>query len=493
MDIMKKGLRFKTKTKIIIKAGIFLALVLLAVKSSTPKKLDSATLISVKDTLSSSRLSYVGAVATGNTVGSSLVTIKTSSLPGWATSDDTKNLFTNDTLMIGTRTNYTAIDIYDDDQIQIYHSGGGLQSGDADVDDPIIATRSAQHTVTFTPVTAINNGYYRVRLAATSGTQAQSHDGIPDANGFDFVGNISSGTWPNYITCPDSGTPTIAYSGGTNCPSGYSCVFCNYTGINSLAQKTITVGTTAPTQQVINPAPSSTTKTAGVADTYTFYVDHLDNSYSLIDSTQGKIAIIESVRVTAAVEPRIELTIAGMGVGTSSCGLPASVTTTAVTVPLGSLSITNFTNAAQSLTISTNADGGYAVTTLESDQLSKIIGAGLDTGVFIADTPGDTTTASHTTADEWVSTAVKGFGYSLHNSNAASVAFEYTSTTGGCDGVFCAKQFADNNNEAAQTLFSSTTVANSELAYVCYRAIIGATQEAGTYTNAVTYIASATF
>ncbi len=490
---MAKTLKIQPKAKKIIAAGTFLVLVLTLIKFSAPKRLNSATLTSVKDTLSSSRLSYVGAIATGNTAASSLVTIKTSSLPGWATSDDTKNLFTNDTLMIGSNTNYTMIDIYDDDQIQIYHSGGGLQTGDWDVDDPVIATRSAQHTLTFTPVSGINNGYYRIRLAATGGTQAQSHDGIPDADGFDFR-SIGSGTWPDYISCPDSGTPTIEYSGETNCPTGYTCVLCTYSGVNSLAQKTLSVGTTAAAQQPINPAPSSTSKTAGVADTYTFYVDHLDSGYNLIDSTQGKIAVIESVRVTATVEPRIELTIAGMGVGTSSCGLPASVTATAVTVPLGSLSITNFTNAAQSLTVSTNADGGYAVTALESDQLSKIIGTGLDTGVYIADTPGDTTTASHTTADEWVSTAVKGFGYSLDNSNAASIEFEYTSTTGGCDGVFCAKQFADNNAaEAAQTLFSSTTVANSELAYVCYRAIIGATQEAGTYTNAVTYIASATF
>lgn len=490
----KRTTLFRSKKSKVLAWIVLLFLTLATIKFFSPRELNSATLTSVKDTLSSSRLSYLGAVGAGNTVGSTLLIVKTSSLPGFATSDDTNNLFTDDTMMIGSNTNYTMIDVYDTDQVQIYHASGGLQSGDFDVDDPVIATRSARHTLTFTPVSAIDGGRYRVRLTATGGTQAQSHDGIPDADGFDFVGNIGSGTWPDYISCPDTGTPTVEYSGDTHCPSGYTCVICSYSGINSLVQKTLSVGTTVAAQQVINPSPSSTSKTAGVADTFAFYVDHLDSSYNVIDSTQGRIAVVESVRVTATVDPRIELTVAGVSIGTSSCGVAADVTTTAVSVPLGSLSITNFTDASQNLTVSTNADGGYAVTALESDQMSKIAGSGLDTGVFIADTPGDTATATHIVADEWVTTSVKGFGYSLENSDAASIEFEYTSTAGGCDGVFCAKQFADDNNaEAAQTLFYSGTVADSQNAYVCYRAIIGVSQESGSYTNAITYIASATF
>jgi len=471
--------------------GVILA-IFIGYRFAFPAKLDSANLTSVKDTLSSSRLSYVGAVGSGNTAGSSIVTIKTSSLPGWATSDDTKNLFSGDTLQIGSNTDYTIIDIHDADQIQIYHASGGLQSTDVDVDDPIIATRSAQHTLTFTPVTAINNGYYRIRIKATGGSAAQSHDGIPDADGFDFR-TIGSGTWPDYITCPDSGTPTLEYSGDTHCPSGYTCILCSYSGVNTLAQKTLTIGTTAPSQQPINPAPSSTSKTAGSADTYTFYVDHLNNSYEAIDSTQGKIAVIESVRVTATVDPTIELTIAGIGTGQTACGNALDVTTTATTVPFGSVSITNFVDAAQNLTVSTNADGGYSVTAMESDQLRILLGDGLGAN-DIDDTPGDNTAASHTTSDEWSSTSTKGFGYSLENVDAASVPFQYNTSSGNCSGTFCARQFADdNNNESAEEIFSSTTVADSQNVYVCYRIIVGPTQEAGTYTNAITYIASATF
>lgn len=463
-----------------------------------PKPIPGAELTSVKDTLSSSRLSFIGSVASsGNTAGGTTLTIKTSSLPGWATSDANFNLFSADTLHVGSTTDYTVIDIIDDasdNKILLYP---GLSSSDIDENDPVIATRSAQHTVTFTPISVINNGYYRIRLKATAGGAGDAVDdwidGIPDADGFDFRSSFNT----SWISCPDSGVASIEYSGDTHCPSGYSCVFCSYTGNNTLAQKTLTVGTTAAAQQPINPAPSSTSKTMGQADTYVFYVDHLDSSYAGVDSTSGKLAVVESIRVTATVDPTIELTIAGIATGETACGSALDVTTTATSVPFGSVSITNFTNAAQNITVSTNADEGYAVTTLASDQLNLITGTGVDTGTNIPDTPGDDTAASHTTKDEWESTSTKGFGYSLENVDANTISFEYSDTDGGCTGgagTFCAKQFADNSTvEAAQTIFNSGTTADSENAYVCYRIIVASTQEAGTYTNAITYIASATF
>jgi len=481
-----------------------LAVVILVVLA-LPKQLESANLTSVKDTLSSSRLSYVGALGTGNTAGSSVVTLKTSSLPGWATSDDNLNLFTGDSLMIGTTNNYTVIDLVGTTAIEIT---AGLGTNDAQENDPVIATRSAQHTVTFTPVSQINNGYYRIRIKATSGTQAQSKDGIPDADGFDFTTNFQT----SYISCPDSGTASIEYSGDTHCPSGYTCVFCNYSGVNSLAQKTLNIGTATASQQPINPAPSSTGKTAGEADTYTFYVDHLDSSYNLIDSTQGKIAVIESVRVTATVDPTITFTITGVGVGNTACGVPVDVTATATSVPFGSLTLGAFNNAAQQLSCITNAVGGYAVTAIESDQLNRIISTGLDTSTSIADTDcdggSDTCNESDTAAD-WVSdNSTSGFGFSLEDIDSSKIAFEYDATDcsgsnfttdvdcSACAGNYCAMRFpaTADGGESALTLFKNTSLpTTTEDIYVCYRVAVATTQTAGDYTNSITYVASATF
>ncbi len=469
----------------------FLTIIFL-VSLVVPKNLETATLSSVKNTLSSSRLSYVGAVGSGNTAGGTLLTIKTSSLEGWATSDDNLNLFTGDSLMIGSTSPYTVVDVFGTDQIQIYRSGG-LGADDVDVDDPVIATRSAQHTLTFTPITVIEDGRYRIRIKATGGTQAQSKDGIPDADGFDFTESFQT----SYIDCTsaDSGSASIVYSGDTNCPTGYTCAFCTYTGNNTLAAKSINVGTTAAAQQPINPSPSSTSKSAGEADIYTFYVDHMEDDYDVIDSTPAKIAVIESVRVTAVVDPTIEFEINGVNVGQTACDNALDVTSTATTVPFGSVAISTFTDLAQELIVSTNADDGYAVTAIESDQLALIMGTGLDPAIDIDDTLGDTGDCEYNDYDEWSTTSTKGFGYSLEKINAsATVPFEYDTSGSGCTGTFCAKQFADNNaGETAQTIFNSGTVADSENVYVCYRVIVSETQEAGTYTNAITYVASATF
>ena len=154
------------------------------------------------------------------------------------------------------------------------------------------------------------------------------------------------------------------------------------------------------------------------------------------------------------------------------------------------MTLNTFKNLAQDLTVSTNASGGYVVTASENDQL------GLDgaTSPFIPDNPGNNTLASESASDEWTTATVNGFGFSLQNVDAASVAFQYTTATGNCTGTFCSRQFADiTGAETAQTIFSSTTVANAENAYVCYRLSVGATQAAGDYENQITYTATGTF
>lgn len=515
IESASKMIRKLSKGVNVVTGFIYVVAVFLCIKTIFPARLSSAELTGIKDTLSSSRLSFVGAVATGNSSPSSILILKTSSLPGFATSDDNSNLFEGDNLKIGTTNNYTVIGLTGTTAVGIYSPTGGLGANDDDVDDPVIASRSAQHTVTFTPVSTIDSGYFRVRIKATGGSQAQSHDGIPDADGFDFRASIGSGTWPGYIDCNvgTGDTASIAYSGATNCTSGYTCIFCNYTGTNTLTQKTITVGTTATEQQAINPSPSSTSKTAGAADTYAFYVDHLDSSFQVVDSTQGRIAVVESVRVSATVDPTITFTIAAVSTGTTACGVAADVTTTATSVPFGSVSLASFMDAAQQLSCVTNAAGGYAVTALENDQMNILSGSGPDTATYIADSDCDggadtCVVGAGNTAADWVTdSSNSGFGYSIENTDASKVAFAYDATScsgggytgdvscGNCAGAYCAMPFPANiENETALTLFKNTAVPSStEDIYVCYRLVVSSTQTAGSYANTITYVASATF
>ena len=165
------------------------------------------------------------------------------------------------------------------------------------------------------------------------------------------------------------------------------------------------------------------------------------------------------------------------------------------------------------MAVSTNAVNGYVVTAIENDQLGKDGGTctGDSTAVdCIPDSVGDASAMTHTVSDEWSSTSVKGFAYSLDDLNASNAepAFEYdnsstcTDTSDGgtctaCDGTGdCFRQFADaEDSQSVVRLFGSDgdTVADNDNVMVCYRAVISATQAAGNYENYLTYTATATF
>ena len=451
----------------------FLAKLLIAslLLFSFPQPLSSANLTAVADTLSTSRLSYYDHLSALHLLGTSLINVTT-----------TGNLFTGDTVLIGdttTATTYTVDDVYSTTQ---FTTTAGLDATDIQLDDVVIATRSATHTVTFTSATAIPNGAFRILIPAGA---TASNDGIPNNDGFDFAGGVGIGA-----TSPTGGgvtsweAATATASAGTGCAAGYHCFEARYNGTNS-----VNASLTFSINGLINPSPGHAAGSAGSADTYTVIVQHLKdrtagNDYAVLDSTSGKIALVESVRVTATVDPTITFTIAGVNTSTSTCGISTDITTTATTVPFGALALNTFKEGAHTLTVSTNAVGGYSVTAVENDQLGKDGG----TTPFIPDTPCDIGPCTHTSQQEWITNTNNGFGYSLDNDDAAAIAFEYSG------GTWLARQFAvTQETQAPVELFSSTTTADGENADICYRISVGSTQTAGDYENNLTYTATATF
>ncbi|MFH2019598.1 MAG: hypothetical protein ABII80_03235 [bacterium] len=468
-----------SSSKILVILGTFS--LVLAFSFSRPSKLDSANLIQVKDTLQSSRLSINARVGVGVSAGGSRVLLKTSaSAP--ANTISTANLGVGTSLTIGTGA-YTVTGIIDADEFSVTPV---LAAGDSDEDDVIYFKSKPRHVVTFITTTAVPDGYFRVLLPA-DGTNP--NDQAPDDEGFDFNSGVDvvASDIGNY----DFVTGVATASGGAGCtsPANYHCFEVHYSGNGGIGTTiTINIGNTNGTNTPIAPA-TGTAHTEATADTYTFQVKNYSATDAQIDATSGKIAFIENVRVTATVDPSISFSIAGIGTGTSICGTTPSIDTSTGTnaplaVPFGSLTLNTFKTAGHNLTVSTNAASGYVVTAAENDQLGKD-GA---TTPLIVDTPCDAGPCTHTSAQEWVTATNNGFGYSIQNIDAASAAFEYSG------GTWLAKQFADlSASEVPQTLFSSTTVANAENAYVCYRISIGATQTAGDYENQITYTATGTF
>jgi len=474
--------------------GGFVFLLAIIVLMSHWFQIRSASLSNVSVTLSNSRLSFRGKLAAGNTVGSSTVTIQTS---GWP-STSTVELQSNDSVLIGDTSTATVYTISSIPSASTFDITPVLGSGDSDSGDDVISTQSANLTVKLTTTNAIANGILRVLVpAVTDNTSAA--DGLPDSGNFDFSTTTPTVTCPADITGYDFVTGVASASAVTVNGQDYHAFTCAYSGAGAIG--TVFDGTTngaITISGLINPAPKST-HTAGQADTYRVIVQQLDNSASVKDATTVSIGAIEAVRVTAQVAPQISFKVEGVSSGTTACGVATDVTTTATAVPLGELSIGSFVDAAQKLTVSTNAVGGYTVTAVESDQLGRnaatCTGDGTSNTNCIPDSAGDDGLMTHSNPDDWSLTATKGFAYSLDNSTAATPAFLYSGTSGSCDGGNdCYKQFADaQDSQSPVTIFSSSTVADSENLDVCYKAVISATQPAGNYENYITYTATATF
>jgi hypothetical protein len=188
--------------------------------------------------------------------------------------------------------------------------------------------------------------------------------------------------------------------------------------------------------------------------------------------------------------------VAGLSPGTY-CGQTTDVTTTAYSVPWGTIvTPDSFLEAAQQLTVSTNADGGYTVKIEENDQMGlngiTCTGAGAGESVnCIQDTTCNVTGCTESTSQDWtVAGSYRGLGYTLANLSGTDAAFVYNESSR----TFSAKQVADQEaTETKQTIMSNNGPVSSKQAYVCYRIAISGTQAAGYYYNKVKYTATATF
>lgn len=461
----------------------------------------SASLTSASVTLSNPRLSFRGILSANNSAGTSQVEIDTgASQPSLSTAQ----LQEGDAVSIGESFSMGAYTVFTTSPAADFSITTALASGDADTGDDVVSTQSADLTVRFTTATAISNGRFRILVPALS-DNTNATDGIPDGGFFDF--SEAGAT----ITCPGDVAGQYDFVAGTATASAITIDSTDYHAFECAYSGTGGVGTIFDggggnegvflIEGLINPAPESGHAT-GTADTSNILIQHFDSAFAVTDSTSVSIGVIEAVKVTVSVPASISFSIAGVASSTSVCGITTGVTTTAAAVPFGEVVLSAFTDAAQILTVTTNAINGYVVTAIENDQL------GLDGGTCtgdstaadcIRDSAGDDATMGHDTSipdyDDWDNTATKGFAYSMQNDDAASTAFEYSTVAGDCaGGTYCAMQFADaENSQTAQTIFSSTTVADDEDVNVCYRVLPNVNNAAGDYQNFVTYTATATF
>jgi hypothetical protein len=456
----------------------------------------SANLINVKDTLSSSQLSYFARLSIGHSNGATVLNIGYS-----APFITTTNLFVGDTVAVGqgattTNTNYVVTDIYSSTSFGI---SSPLQSVNTAAQNSVIATHTATHTISFTPINQFVNGVFEVLIKATNSGGSKHQDGIPDQDGFDLgmdVGSTVNGPGTRLtasdISCPFGATAGVGTTSiGSNL---YHLITCTLSAgaTNPLTSATITIGTTgASGSELINPT-AATGHTPGTADStadvYTFYVRHRSADGSTIDSTQGKIAVVEAVRVTATIDPTLTFSIgtSGVGSGNSTCGVTLgtnAANTTATSVAFGSLNINAFNTLSHHLSCVTNADDGYVVTVYETAPMRNIA-----TGTTIPDTNCDGSCSSATAAIWNTDVSHSEWGYSIQNINVGVTDAGFTNAS-----PYSYKAFGIGPGNAQQIMKNTDTPSSTETAFICYRVTASTTQEAGNYENEVIYTATATF
>jgi len=96
------------------------------------------------------------------------------------------------------------------------------------------------------------------------------------------------------------------------------------------------------------------------------------------DSGATRVALIDSVTVTASVDTIFTFAVSGVAAGQSVNGDTTTGLTTTTTIPFGTLTDGTATITAQRLTVNTNADNGYVVTVEIDGALESSTGADIN-------------------------------------------------------------------------------------------------------------------
>lgn len=149
-------------------------------------------------------------------------------------------------------------------------------------------------------------------------------------------------------------------------------------------------------------------------------------------------------------------------------------------IDFGSIDPTNPVTRTNTLTVSGSQPFTYTVTARENHTLK------FDKN-FIPDTTCDSGVCSDLTAAIWTNTLTYGFGYRCDNVTGADCTPDF-------DSADFFKAFANAElGKDAQIVMNGTTQTTGSASQVTYKVNVSASQQPGTYTNTITYIAVPTF
>jgi hypothetical protein len=325
----------------------------------------------------------------------------------------------------------------------------------------------SNHTIEFT-----TSPTGQVIASESMSVTFESGFSIPDALDFEDIDLTVGGSDQTLAAAASPGIWGVSVATSTRTITFTS----NNTTIGTSTAVIIAVGTNATdgVEQITNP---------GTPKSYT--VDVVVGS-SAQDIGTTRVAIIDDVTVTASVDTVFTFNIYGVATNTSPItGETATTTasTTATTIPFGTLEpgVPGF--AAQQLSVTTNAANGFSVTVQQDGNLMSASTADIDTFV-----DGDATT----TPIAWVPpSAVPGLENTYGHYGITS---EDDSFAGATDPFGSGLYSGSFSSSSPLEVFYHNDPVNATTTYVAIKVEISSLQEAATdYTNTLTYVATPIF
>ncbi len=170
----------------------------------------------------------------------------------------------------------------------------------------------------------------------------------------------------------------------------------------------------------------------------------------------------------ATVSPSITASIGGISSGSSLEGITTDVTTTSSSVSFGELPFNTRQEAANSITVTTNAVSGYQVSVRQESAMAS------------SSDQIDSVSGTNASPSAWPSTTILRSAYGYHTSDEVL-------KTGNVNRFVSDDTFAAFDTTAYEVAYNPGPVTSGEQTNVVYAIEVGKAQSAGVYTHTITY------
>ncbi len=426
-----------------------------------------------------SRLSFRGALTTGNLAGTSLITIKEAT-------DSANHIYSinSDQLMNGDAITVGSVDyVVATTSAKLRNNeialSGVLTADNDDENAPVIyqATGRIKLLVSGTIAAADKINFL---LPVGERTATEYNDSLPDDDGFDFNASAT-------VTCP------AGLTAETPTPATSELAYHTFTCTNEGTEITL-----ADAEFYINNLITGVDNEASILKILVQQANNLD---TVLTTEMANIGFVGAVKMMVRVAPQLTFKIAGIANSQTACGGTTSVTTTGNLIAFGTIDAVTPKDAAQKITVTTNAAGGYVISALSSDQMSLdgagCSGDGLNNTACI---PGH---SSAGTPLPWANQLGGRFGFTMNvisgdtyqNDDVPNVlaAFSYNGTQA-ADTTAGWSSFVDAEaSGSALPIITNLKSTNGDEVDVCYRILSASDTEPGDYQTSITYTITASF